>query len=56
LEYIIRERFKYNPNGKTEKFDGLFKNHGVNKVADLQVTEPSVYLSVVVPAMNEEVY
>jgi hypothetical protein len=33
----------------------MFKNENANKIPDLKVTEPQVYLSVVVPAMNEEV-
>ncbi|CAD5224218.1 unnamed protein product [Bursaphelenchus okinawaensis] len=53
VEYAIRERRKYKPEGEGDKFDSLL--HGnAKELKDLQVSEAKCYLSVVVPAMNEE--
>lgn len=55
LEYMIQSRYKYRPEEENDTFDRLLKHENVKSILELRATEPSVYLSVVVPAMNEEV-
>lgn len=52
-KYLLKKRYQYRIDGGS-KFD--FPNLLQVSGNSVSFTEPSLYLSVVIPAMNEEVY